>query len=155
MHIYKHIHTYIHICIYVHIQTHCCTHLETAGHSCFISDNEIRFTDKKDLSDPTMHEDFWIDTLKTHYPLGLNNINPIQQVFFNIFISFHCITGNIYFCFFVIGLFYERESQSTFYFCFPYMLLLHMEPWDPPQNTLVSLHRVTCLLVIVTFIQVY
>ena len=102
-----------------------------------------------------MHEDFWIDTLKTHYPLGLNNINPIPQVFFNIFISFHCITGNIYFCFFVIGLFYERESQSTFYFCFPYMLLLHMEPWDPPQNTLVSLHRVTCLLVIVTFIQVY
>ena len=29
-----------------------------------------------DPSDPTRREDFWIDTLKTRYPQGLNNIDP-------------------------------------------------------------------------------
>ena len=42
----------------------------------FINDTEIRFTDKTDPSDPTRRENFWIDTLKTRYPQGLNNIDP-------------------------------------------------------------------------------
>ena len=42
----------------------------------FINDTEIRFFDKTDLSDPTRHEDFWIGTLKTCYPQGLNSIDP-------------------------------------------------------------------------------
>ena len=48
-------------------------HFQTAGHSGFINDTEIRFIDKTDPSDPTRREDFWIDT---RYPQGLNNIDP-------------------------------------------------------------------------------
>ena len=44
----------------------------------FIKGTEIRFIDKTDPSDPARLEDFWIDTLKTHYPEGLNNIDPYQ-----------------------------------------------------------------------------
>ena len=51
-------------------------HFQTAGHSGFINDTEIRFIDKTDPSDPTRREDFWIDTLKTRYLQGLNNIDP-------------------------------------------------------------------------------
>ena len=51
------LHIYIYICIY-------------------INDTEIRFIDKTDPSDPTRREDFWIDTLKSRYPQGLNNIGP-------------------------------------------------------------------------------
>ena len=50
-------------------------HFQTAGHSCFINDTGIRFTDKADPSDPTRREDFWLDTLKTCYHQGLNNID--------------------------------------------------------------------------------
>ena len=42
----------------------------------FINDAEIRFIDKTDPSDPTRRDNFWIDTLKTRYPQGLNNIDP-------------------------------------------------------------------------------
>ena len=49
-------------------------HFQTAGHSGFINDTEIRFIDKTNPSDPTRCEDFWIDTPKTCYPQGLNNI---------------------------------------------------------------------------------
>ena len=51
-------------------------HFQTAGHNGFINNTETRFIDKTDPSDPTRHEDFWIDTLKTRYPQGLNNIDP-------------------------------------------------------------------------------
>ena len=51
-------------------------HFQTAGHSGFINDTETRFTDKTDPSDPTRRDDFWIHTLKTRYPQGLNNIEP-------------------------------------------------------------------------------
>ena len=33
---------------------------------------EISFIDKTDPSDPTRREEFWIDTLKTRYPLDFN-----------------------------------------------------------------------------------
>ena len=49
-------------------------HFQTADHSGFINDTEIRFIDKTDPYDPTRREDFWIDTLK--YLLGRNNIDP-------------------------------------------------------------------------------
>ena len=53
-------------------------HFRTAGQSGFINDTELRFIDKTDPSDPTRREDFWIDTLKTRYPRGFNNIDPYQ-----------------------------------------------------------------------------
>ena len=51
-------------------------HFQTAGHSRFINNTKIRFTNKEDPSDLTRREDFWMDTLKTRYPQGLNNIDP-------------------------------------------------------------------------------
>ena len=52
-------------------------HFQTAGHSGHrVNDPEIRFIDKMDPSDPTRRGDFWIDTLKTRYCQGLNNIDP-------------------------------------------------------------------------------
>ena len=62
----------INIC-YVYIFIYIFAHFQTSGHSGFINDTEIRFIDKTDPSDPTRREDFWIDTLKTRYPQGLNN----------------------------------------------------------------------------------
>ena len=49
---------------------------QTAGHSGFIDDTEIRFAAKTDSSEPTKREDVWIDTFNSRYPLGLNNIDP-------------------------------------------------------------------------------
>ena len=51
-------------------------HFQTAGHSGFINDTGIGFIDQTDPFDPTRCENFWIDTLKTCYPQGLNNIDP-------------------------------------------------------------------------------
>ena len=48
---------------------------QTAGHSDFINDTELRFFDKTDPSDLTRRKDFWIDTVKTRYPRGLYNID--------------------------------------------------------------------------------
>ena len=50
-------------------------HFQTAGHSGFINDTAIRFTDKMHPSDLIRREDFWIDCLKTCYSQGLNNID--------------------------------------------------------------------------------
>ena len=51
-------------------------HSQTAGHSGFINDTEIRFIDKTHPSVTTIREDFWIDSLKTRFPKGLNNTDP-------------------------------------------------------------------------------
>ena len=51
-------------------------HFHKAGHGGFINETKIRFIDKTDPSDFTRREDFWIDTIKTRYPQGLNNIDP-------------------------------------------------------------------------------
>ena len=50
---------------------------QTPDHSSFINDTEIKLVEKTDPSDPTKHENFWIDCLKTRC-LGLNNIDPYQ-----------------------------------------------------------------------------
>ena len=50
-------------------------HFQGLDHNGFLEDMEITFIDKTDPSDPTRREKFWIDMLKTRYPLGLNNID--------------------------------------------------------------------------------
>ena len=50
-------------------------HFQGLDHNGFLEDTEITFIDKTDPSDPTRREEFWIDTLKTRYPLGLHNID--------------------------------------------------------------------------------
>ena len=48
---------------------------QTAGHSGFANDTEVRFIDKTDSLDTNRREHFWIDTVKTDYLQGLNNID--------------------------------------------------------------------------------
>ena len=83
-------------------------HFQTAGHSDFINDTEIRFIDKTDPSDPTRREDFWIDTLKTRYLQSLNNIDLYHQLFivFAVLLVSTVFTENVYFCSFRIFFFY-------------------------------------------------
>ena len=58
-----------------HKQTGFFAHFQGLDHNGFLEDTEITFIDKTDPSNPTRHEEFWIDTLKTRYPLGLNNLD--------------------------------------------------------------------------------
>ena len=53
-------------------------HFQTAGHSGFINDTEIRFIGKTDPSERYRREDFWIDTLKTRYSQGYNKLDPYR-----------------------------------------------------------------------------
>ena len=41
-------------------------------HSGFLNDISVTLIDKTDPTDPTKREDYWIHTLKTKAPLGLN-----------------------------------------------------------------------------------
>ena len=50
-------------------------HFQNLDHNGFLEDTKTTFSDKTDTSNPTRREEFWIDTLKTPYPLGLNNID--------------------------------------------------------------------------------
>ena len=59
-----------------HKQAGFVAHFQKAGHSGFINDTRIGFIHKTDPIDPTRCESFWIDTLKTRYPYGINNIDP-------------------------------------------------------------------------------
>ena len=50
-------------------------HFQSLDHNGFLEDTEITFIDKTDPFDLTRCEEFWIDTLKTRYSVGLNNID--------------------------------------------------------------------------------
>ena len=58
-----------------HEQARFFAHFQNLDDNGFLEDTEITFIDKTGSSDPTRREEFWIDTLKTRYPLGLNNID--------------------------------------------------------------------------------
>ena len=52
-------------------------YFQTAAHSGFIiNGTEITFIDKTDPFDSKRCKYFWIDTLKTRYHQGFNNIKP-------------------------------------------------------------------------------
>ena len=50
-------------------------YFQSLDHNSFLEETEITFIDKTDPSNPTRHEEFWIDMLKSRYPLGLNNLD--------------------------------------------------------------------------------
>ena len=50
-------------------------HFQSLDHNYFLEDTEITFIKKTDPPHPARRMEFWIDTLKTCYPLGLNNID--------------------------------------------------------------------------------
>ena len=53
-------------------QEHIFRHFQEKGHTGFLNDVSIRLIDKTDGSNPTKREDYWIKTLKTNIPYGLN-----------------------------------------------------------------------------------
>ena len=66
---------YIYICIYIYmscIQEHLYRHFSTPGHGGFLNDVSVTLIDKMDGSDPKKQEDYWMKTLKTMVPYGLN-----------------------------------------------------------------------------------
>ena len=54
------------------IQKHLYKHFTLPGHCGFLHDVSVTLIDKTDPSYPTKRENYWIDTLKTKAPLGLN-----------------------------------------------------------------------------------
>ena len=54
------------------MQRHLCEHFNLSGHSVFLNDLSVTLIDETDPKDPTKLEDYWIHTLKTKAPLGLN-----------------------------------------------------------------------------------
>ena len=54
------------------MQRHLYEHFNLPGHSGFLNDVSVILIDKTDPKDPTKRQDFWIQTLKTKAPLGLN-----------------------------------------------------------------------------------
>ena len=64
-----------------HKQADVFVHVQSLDHNSFLEDTEITFIDKTDPSDPARCEEFWIDTLKTCYPLGLNKIDASFCIF--------------------------------------------------------------------------
>ena len=64
-----------------------------------INDTEIRFIDKTNASDPTRREDFWIDTLKTCFPQGFNNIKAYYKF---LFLHFYKLAPSLRKCFVLV-----------------------------------------------------
>ena len=54
------------------MQEHLFRHFEENGHQGFLQDISITLIDKTDGSNPRKRENFWIDTLNTLHPNGLN-----------------------------------------------------------------------------------
>ena len=54
------------------MQRHLYEHITLPGHSDFFYDVSVTLIDKSDPSFPTKREDYWIDTLKTKAPMGVN-----------------------------------------------------------------------------------
>ena len=54
------------------MQEHLYRHLSSLGHKGFLNDASVTLIGKTDGSDPKKREDYWMRTLKTMAPYGLN-----------------------------------------------------------------------------------
>ena len=54
------------------MQEHLFEQLKTEGHSEFLGNVSITIIDKTDGKDPKRRENYWMRTLKTYAPFGLN-----------------------------------------------------------------------------------
>ena len=59
------------------MQEYLYSHFESEGHNGFLEDVSITLIDKTDGFNPTKRETFWMHTLKTLAPYGLNVENGI------------------------------------------------------------------------------
>ena len=83
---------------------------------------------KTDPSDPTKREEFWIDTLKTRNPLGLNNIDAYyQRMFLHFRKSLMFLWENFIFYvepsfdFFILRYFSSKQVCSFIYLFITYL----------------------------------
>ena len=54
------------------MQEHLYRHFSSPGHRGFLNHVLVTLIDKTDRSDPKKREDYWMKTLKTMAPYGLN-----------------------------------------------------------------------------------
>ena len=54
------------------MQDHLYRHFSSPGHRGFLNDVSVTLIDKTDGSGPKKREDYWMKTLKTMAPYGLN-----------------------------------------------------------------------------------
>ena len=54
------------------MQRHLFEYFQPSGHTGFLQDTYVTLIDKTDPRAPTKREDYWIHTLKTKAPMGLN-----------------------------------------------------------------------------------
>ena len=59
------------------MQEHLYRHFSSPGHRGFLNDVSVTLIDKTDGSDPKKWEDYWMKTLKTMAPYGLNNEDSV------------------------------------------------------------------------------
>ena len=62
------------------MQEYLYSHFASEGHNGFLEDVSIALIDKTDGSDPTKRETFWMHTLKTLAPYGLNVEDGIENI---------------------------------------------------------------------------
>ena len=54
------------------MQEHLYKYFQTEGHKGFLNEESVTFIDKTDVKDPKKRERYWMQTLKTMDPYGLN-----------------------------------------------------------------------------------
>ena len=54
------------------MQEHLYKHFQTEGHKGVLNEASVTFIDKTDGEDPKKGERYWMETLKTMKPYGLN-----------------------------------------------------------------------------------
>ena len=59
------------------MQEHLYKHFQTEGHKGFLNEASVTFIDKTDGKDPKKRERYWMQTLKTMEPYGLNIVDSV------------------------------------------------------------------------------
>ena len=61
-------------------QEHSFEHFKSEGHIAFLGNVSITLIDKTDGKDPKTRESYWIRTLKTYAPFGLNIEDTVRPI---------------------------------------------------------------------------
>ena len=83
-----------------------------SGHTGFLQDTYVTLIDKTDARVPNKREDYWIYTLKTKAPKGLN----VEGYYWASILHSYCITSFPGFWRLVLGLFSVYSDYGYIYF---------------------------------------
>ena len=59
------------------MQEHIFEHFKSEGHTAFLENVSVTFIDKTDPQNPEKRENYWIHTLQTMVPCGLNILKSV------------------------------------------------------------------------------